>query len=277
MNSAVRLATLLALAKELGEKRPTAPSFEIWSSALGEESDTCNFLRAISDVDKVIDEVLFQVSLIDKQLLDSVGPRINALHEVLTLDYLSKSWRSTIRYLGDDFDLALRVCVNTLDSRINERDLTSEQITFIRSKLEDLRQECTDLLPPGLFLYLAQSIDALESALDRYWLLGPEYLARTADSVVATVGREVARRPHAPAHHVGLVKRLGAIAGALATTITLSVVVQLDPITIQMLPWGDRPNAPIVECVMQSPVNSSPSMLAHGQTPPIESPQSSQL
>jgi hypothetical protein len=273
VNAAERLAGLLSRAREIGERSPTAQSQQIWSEVLGPQQDTAAFLQAIAEADKVIDETLLQVSFVDSQLIDSIGPPLIALHDLFTLESLVKPWRSASRRLGEESDLALRVCRNTLSGRIGERQLTKEQIAFIRSKLEELRVECTTDLPPALLSYLVQSIDEIELALDRYWLLGPQYLSRVTDGVVGTVAREFARRPDAPKEQVRLTKRLGAIAGALATAVTLSLgVVQLDQATIQLLPWGDGPNAQVVECVIQM-AQAPPSILAQGESRSIQPPE----
>jgi hypothetical protein len=267
-NAAERLTSLIDRAKTTGERNSTAYASEVWGDALGQHPRTATFLRAVAEADHVVDDVLRQVALVDVQLLDTVRPQLSALHDVFSLDYLEKPWRTTVRVFGNEFNLALEVCRSTLNNRILERPLTRSQIDLIRTKLEELRAELDDMLPRSLLVYLIQSIDEIEAALDRYWLLGPEHLARAADSIVGTVSREVARHPNVPAQHVGPLKRLGAIAGGLATAVTISLgLVQLDQATLHALPWGDQPDVQIVKCVLQDPTTEEPRQ-APSKSPP---------
>jgi hypothetical protein len=254
VNAADRLSTLLSRAKEAGQSRHTARALDIWASALGQQPTAgASLLQAIADADHVVDEVVLQLSFVDHQLLENAGTRLTSLHTAFTFEWLLKPWHSTISQFGNDFDLALSVCLSTLRGRIAERPLTQEQIDFIFAKLEALRSEFTDDLPAALIAYLNSSIDQLELVLNRYWLLGPDYLAKVADSIVGVVGREVARRPHAPAHQVRLLKRLGSIAAGLATAITISLgVIQIDQATINELPWV-RPDQEITQCILELP------------------------
>lgn len=255
MNAAERLINLLESARAYDRINPTAPTYIVWANALRESPSSPSFLATIAATDQVVVELSHQIKAVDPQVIPTIAPHIDTLHTALKYEALAQPWRTTTRSMGKDFDLALQFCKSTLDNRIHQRDLARDQIDFIREKLEDLRKDSVSLEPPTLAAYIVQSINDIEAALDRYWFLGPSHLAKISDSIVGTVGREISRHPAAPSNHVTLLKRLGAIASALATAVTLSLgVVQLDQATINALPWDGHQNTQIIECIM-NPVN----------------------